>query len=171
VGAVEAAFGPGVIRDGAVDRPRLGARVFGDPAALKTLEAILHPLVRRAERRFLALAAARRTRVVALDVPLLFETGGEARVDATLVVTAPAFVQRARVLARPGMSAEKLQSILRRQTTDREKRARADFVLMTGLGKRAALRRLRRIVTIVGARAGRHWPPRRPLPFAGNAHA
>ena len=171
VRAVEAAFGAGVIDDGAVDRPRLGARVFGDPQALKALEGILHPLVRLAERRFLALSAARREPLVALDIPLLFETGAERRLDATLVVTAPAFVQRARVLARRGMSGEKLDAILKRQTPDREKRARADFLLMTGLGKGPALRRLVRIVKIAAARPARHWPPRRPLPFAGNLDA
>ena len=171
VGAVEAAFGPEVIREDAVDRPRLGARVFGDGAALKRLEAILHPLVRRAERRFLALAAARRSRMVALDVPLLFETGGERRVDATLVVTAPAFIQHIRVLARPGMSAEKLTAILKRQTPDAEKRRRADFVIETALGKGPALRRLKRIVTIARERPGRRWQPGRPPPFAGHTHA
>ena len=156
VAAVEMVFGPEVIRDGAVDRPRLGARVFGDRAALGRLEAILHPLVRRAERRFLALAAARRAKVVVLDIPLLFETGGQRRMDATVVVTAPAFIQRLRVLARPGMSADKLDAILRVQT---------------GLGKGPALRRLKRIVTIARARPGRRWPPRRPPPFAGTDHA
>ncbi len=171
VARIEHLFGRDVIRDGAVDRPKLGAKVFGDPAALKRLEAILHPLVRRAERRFLAQAATRRTRVAALDIPLLFETGGERRVDVTLVVTAPAFIQRLRVLARPGMSAERLASILKRQTPDAEKRRRADFVIQTGLGKAPALRRLKRIVKIIRARPGHHWPPRRPLPFAGNRHA
>ena len=171
VAAVEMVFGPEVIRDGAVDRPRLGARVFGDRAALGRLEAILHPLVRRAERRFLALAAARRAKVVVLDIPLLFETGGQRRMDATVVVTAPAFIQRLRVLARPGMSADKLDAILRRQTPDAEKRRRADFLVQTGLGKGPALRRLKRIVTIARARPGRRWPPRRPPPFAGTDHA
>ena len=171
VAAVEMVFGPDVIRDGAVDRPRLGARVFGDRAALGRLEAILHPLVRRAERRFLALAAARRAKVVVLDIPLLFETGGQRRMDATVVVTAPAFIQRLRVLARPGMSADKLDAILRRQTPDAEKRRRADFLVQTGLGKGPALRRLKRIVTIARARPGRRWPPRRPPPFAGTDHA
>jgi len=171
VAAVEAAFGPEVIRNGAVDRPKLGAKVFGNRAALTRLEAILHPLVRRAERRFLALAAARRAKVVVLDIPLLFETGGQRRVDATLVVTAPAFIQRIRVLARPGMSAEKLAAILQRQTPDAEKRRRADFLVQTGLGKGPALRRLKRIVTIARARPGRRWPPRRPPPFAGTDHA
>ena len=171
VAAVETAFGPEVIRDGAVDRPRLGARVFGDRAALGRLEAILHPLVRRAERRFLALAAARRAKLVVLDIPLLFETGGQRRMDATVVVTAPAFIQRLRVLARPGMSADKLDAILRRQTPDAEKRRRADFLVQTGLGKGPALRRLKRIVTIARARPGHRWPPRRPPPFAGTDHA
>ncbi|MEI6558539.1 MAG: dephospho-CoA kinase [Rhodospirillaceae bacterium] len=171
VAAVERHFGPGVVRDGAVDRPRLGTRVFGDAAALSALEAILHPLVRRAERRFLALSAGGRRPVVALDIPLLFETGGDRRVDATLVVTAPPFVQRARVLARPGMSPARLAAILGRQTPDGEKRRRAGFIIPTGLGKGPALRRLAGIVKIVRSRTGRHWPPRRSPPFAGCRHA
>ena len=171
VAAVERAFGPEVIVGDAVDRPRLGARVFGDGVALKRLEAILHPLVRRAERRFLSQSAARRRRVVALDVPLLFETGGERRVDATVVVTAPAFIQRLRVLARPGMCAERLAAILARQTPDAEKRRRADFLIETGLGKGPALRRLKRIVRLAKTRRGRRWPPRRQPPFTGSAHA
>ena len=109
--------------------------------------------------------------MVALDVPLLFETGGERRVDATLVVTAPAFIQHIRVLARPGMSAEKLTAILKRQTPDAEKRRRADFVIETALGKGPALRRLKRIVTIARERPGRRWQPGRPPPFAGHTHA
>src|SRR4029453_9033914 len=104
---IEAAF-PGTIVDGAVDRTRLAQRVLGDPAALKRLEAIVHPLVQASERRFLEEAEARGAKVVLLDIPLLFETGGEARVDAVVVVSAPPEVQRARVLERPGMTAEKL---------------------------------------------------------------
>ena len=171
VAAVERAFGPEVIAEGAVDRPRLGARVFGDGVALKRLEAILHPQVRRAERRFLVQSATQRRPVVALDVPLLFETGGERRVDATVVVTAPAFLQRLRVLARPGMSADRLVAILARQTPDTEKRRRADFLVPTGLGKGPALRRLKRIVRLAKNRPGRRWPPRRPPPFTGYRHA
>ncbi len=163
VAAVAAAFGPDLVSEsGAIDRRRLGARVFQDVTALIRLEDILHPLVRRAERRFLARAAGRRTPVVALDVPLLFETNGIGRVDATIVVTAPPFVQRARVLARPGMTPDKLASILKRQLPDRIKRHYADFVVPTGLGKGYTLRTLVHIVKLARGLTGHNWPPHRP---------
>jgi len=111
IAAVGAAF-PGVIRNGRVDRAELGRRVFGDTAALARLESILHPRVRRATNRFLRRAAALRSPVVALDIPLLFETGGERRCHAVAVVSAPAQVQRDRVLSRPGMTPERLTQIL-----------------------------------------------------------
>ncbi len=171
VSAIRLAFGEEVSREGAIDRAKLGAKVFAEPEALRRLEAILHPLVRQAEQRFLALAAARRARLVALDIPLLFETAGARRVDATLVVTAPAFIQRLRVLARPGMSRQKLAAILSRQTPDREKRRRADFIVQTGLGKASALRQLKRITKIARCRPARRWPPHRWPPFAGNPDA
>ncbi|MGD9616655.1 MAG: dephospho-CoA kinase [Alphaproteobacteria bacterium] len=146
VGAVEALF-PGV-RDetGAIDRRRVGQRVFGDPAALRRLEAILHPMVRQAERRFVRQARARREKLVVLDIPLLYETGAPDRVDYVLVVSAPARVQRERVMRRPGMTENRFQSILRAQMPDREKRRRADFVVPTGLGRGLTFRRLRRVV-------------------------
>jgi dephospho-CoA kinase len=106
---------PGSVREGAVDRAALGAIVFRDTTALRRLEAILHPLVQRSQRRFLASCASRRIPVAVLDIPLLYETGGERRVDAVIVVTAPPATQRARVLARPGMTREKLEGILTRQ--------------------------------------------------------
>src|SRR5215470_5760528 len=130
---IEAAF-PGTTAGGAVDRTRLAQRVLGDPAALKRLEAIVHPLVQASERRFLADAQARGEKVVVLDIPLLFETGGEKRVDAVVVVSAPPDVQRARVLERPGMTAEKFAAILAQQMPDVEKRRRADFVVDTSQG-------------------------------------
>ncbi len=141
VRAVEAAF-PGVSEAGAVDRKRLGARVFQDPPALRRLEAILHPLVRRSSRAFLRRAARGGLAVAVLDIPLLFETGGEAHCDAVMVVSAPEFVQRARVLARPGMTPARLEAILARQLPDREKRARADFIIDTGLSQRHGLRQI-----------------------------
>ena len=153
VAPVEAAF-PGVVRDGAVDRGALGRRVFNDQAALRRLEAILHPLVRAAAARFIARARARRQDLVVLDIPLLFETGGEKRCDAVVVVSAPAFVQRARVLARPGMTEARLAQILAQQMPDREKRAKADFVVETGLGKRYTLCRIAEIVSILRSHAG-----------------
>jgi dephospho-CoA kinase len=137
VPAVAAEF-PGVVRDGAVDRPALGARVFGDPEAMRRLERILHPLVRQDSARFLKAAV--------LDVPLLFEVGRDRDCDATLVVSAPPFVQRARVLARPGMTERRFGEVLARQMPDAQKRRRADFVVPTGLGRRLTLRRLRRVL-------------------------
>lgn len=148
VAAIDAAF-PGAVRDGAVDRPALGAQVFDKPASLRRLEAIVHPLVRAERAKFLARARARRVPLVVLDIPLLFETGGEEHCDAVMVVTAPAAVQRARVLARANMTAEKFAAILDQQTPDREKRRRADFVVPTGLGKRVTLNAIRRIVTML----------------------
>jgi dephospho-CoA kinase len=145
VAPIEAAF-PGTTGDGQVNREALRARVLGDAAALKRLERIVHPLVRQAERRFLAALRRRGEGLAVLDVPLLFETGGEARVDAIIVVSAPAAVQRARVLARGGMTAERLAAILARQMPDAEKRRRADHVVRTGLSRHAAQRQIRRIV-------------------------
>ncbi|UCI08198.1 dephospho-CoA kinase [Mesorhizobium sp. B1-1-8] len=134
---VEAAF-PGTTKSGVVDRARLAERVLADPAALKTLEAIVHPLVRADADAFLAKHRAAGAPLAVLDIPLLFETGGRDRVDKIVVVTAPAEVQRARVLARPGMSEEKFASILARQVPDAEKRRQADFIVDTGQGFDAA---------------------------------
>lgn len=146
--------------DRAIDRRRLGAAVFGDPAALARLEAIVHPLVRSEQNRFLARAAACGSSVAVLDIPLLFETGAERRVDAVIVVSAPAFVQRQRVLRRSGMTPQRLAAILVRQTPDAEKRRRADWVVPTGLGRAVTWRALSRILSDVRRRHGRHWPPR-----------
>ncbi|HEX2061646.1 MAG TPA: dephospho-CoA kinase, partial [Thermoanaerobaculia bacterium] len=137
----------------AVDRRLLGQRVFGKPEALRRLEKIIHPLVRQDSERFLRRQRFRRAPVVVLDIPLLFEGGSERRCDAVLVVTAPAFLQRARVLSRPGMTEEKFAAILRQQTPDREKRRRADFVVDTGLGKRYTLRQLARIIKMLRGNA------------------
>jgi dephospho-CoA kinase len=137
---------PGVVRDGAVDRQALGARVFADPEAMRRLERILHPLVRQDSARFLQRARRRVARVAVLDVPLLFEVGRDRDCDATLVVSAPPFVQRARVLARPGMTERRFAEVLARQMPDAQKRRRADFVVPTGLGRRLTLRRLRRVL-------------------------
>lgn len=146
VAPVAAAF-PGVVgADGAVDRIALGAQVFGDDVALKRLEAIVHPLVRAAEREFLARHRRYHTPVVVLDIPLLFETQGEARCDLVAVVSAPAFLQAARVLARPGMTRARLDAVLAKQMPDRQKRHLADVVIPTGLGKVPALKRLKALV-------------------------
>lgn len=145
VALVGAAF-PQAIVDGIVDRNRLSAAVLGDPAALKRLEAIVHPLVREAETEFLARHRAAGTPLVVLDIPLLFEVGAEGRVDRIVVVSAPADVQRSRVMARPGMTVEKFEAILAKQVPDAEKRARADFVIDTGRGLEAARRDVVRII-------------------------
>lgn len=160
VGPVEAAF-PGVVRDGAVDRAELGQRVFGNPDALRMLEKIIHPLVGRERDRFLRRAAMRRQRMVAFDVPLLFETGGERRCDAVILVSAPAFIQAGRVLRRPGMTMRRLQDIRAKQTPNVEKRRRAEFAVETGLGPRTSLRGLLRIVKLLRGRNSRQWPPSR----------
>ncbi|HYL32694.1 MAG TPA: dephospho-CoA kinase [Stellaceae bacterium] len=129
-----------------VSRPKLGKLVFGKPKALKRLEAILHPLVRQQEKTFLRRMRARRARLVVLDIPLLYETGGEKRCDAVAVVWAPAALQRARVLCRPGMDAKRLRAILAQQLPDRVKRTRADFAVPSGLGRAVTRRALARIV-------------------------
>lgn len=131
VPSIEAAF-PGTTAGGAVDRPRLAAAVVGDPEAFARLEAIVHPAVRAEERAFRRRSEQEGRDVIALDIPLLFETGRTGDVDLVLVVSAPAAIQRDRVLARAGMTAEKLAAILARQLPDAEKRARADVVLDTG---------------------------------------
>lgn len=152
VAAVGKAF-PGVVSKGIVDRRKLGGKVFGPgrAAALHRLEAILHPMVRRATLRWIAAQARRHAPVIVLDVPLLFESGGSGRYDAVIVVSAPGFLQRQRVLRRPGMTPVKLREILARQLPDADKRRRADAVVTSGLGRRPtwlglrhALRRQRR---------------------------
>ena len=148
VAAVEEAF-PGVVKNGAVDRPELGKRVFGDSAKLKQLERILHPRVGQAERAFLASVARQRLPMAVRDVPLLFETGGDKRCDATIVVSAPAHIQASRVLARPGMTMELLEQIRSKQMPDAKKRQRADFVVPTGLGKRVTWDALGRVLRVL----------------------
>jgi dephospho-CoA kinase len=128
---IEAAF-PGATRDGKVNRAALSRALLGDPNGFKRLEAIVHPLVEAAERAFLREQFQLGAAIAVLEIPLLLETGGEALVDATIVVSAPAAVQRARVLARTGMAADKLDAMLARQASDEEKRRRADFVVDTG---------------------------------------
>jgi dephospho-CoA kinase len=130
---IEAAF-PGVTDRNGVDRGKLGERVLGDAAALRRLEAIVHPLVRREEVRFLEAAEKAGATVAVLDIPLLFETGSDRRVDAVVVVTAPAEIQRARVFERPGMTDAKFEALLAKQMPDVEKRRQADFVVDTSQG-------------------------------------
>jgi dephospho-CoA kinase len=153
VAAVEEAF-PGTVKDGAVDRAELGKRVFGDTAKLRQLERIIHPRVGRAERAFLARVARRRLPMAVRDVPLLFETGGEKRCDATIVVSAPPHVQASRVLARPGMTAERLAQVLAKQMPDAQKRQRADYVVPTGMGRRVTWEALGAVLRDLRERRG-----------------
>lgn len=142
---IEAAF-PGTVVDGKVDRTLLSPQVLGKPDAMKKLEAIVHPLVREEEQAFLDRALRDRRRLVMLDIPLLFETGGSDRVDAVVVVTADAAIQRKRVLDRPGMNEDRFEAILAKQMPDAEKRRRAHFLVDTGLGMEPARRQVRAIL-------------------------
>jgi dephospho-CoA kinase len=155
VAPVEAAF-PGVSGPAGVDRRKLSERLLKDPSAFQRLEAIVHPLVSADRRAFLERARAKGVAVALIDVPLLFEGDLEGEADGVVVVSAPPEVQRARVLARPGMTEAKLKAILDRQTPDQEKRERADFVVDTGSGLAAARDQVRRILAIVRDPA---WAP------------
>lgn len=151
---IEEAF-PGTTADGVVDRVKLAGAVLGRPDALKQLEGLVHPLVRQAEQGFIARMRAAGQPLLVLDIPLLFETGGEARCDAVLVVTAPASVQRERVLSRPEMTPEKFDKILERQLPDAEKRRRGHFIVDTSQGLVSAQRALGSILTALAGRPGR----------------
>lgn len=142
---IEAAF-PGVASNGIIDRTELSRRVLGDAPALKRLEEIIHPLVRADADAFVADHRKAGALLVVLDIPLLFETGGQSRVDKIAVVSAPANVQRRRVMARPGMTAQKFEAILARQVPDADKRDQADFVIDTGLGLNTARAQVNEIV-------------------------
>ena len=147
VPAIEAAF-PGTTAHGKVDRTKLGARVVGNAAAFKQLEEIVHPLVRAATQKFLTQAEAGGAKVAVLDIPLLYETGGETRCDAVVVVTAPADVQRERVLAR-GITPERFEAMVAKQMPDAEKRRRADFIVDTSVGYEGARAQVRDILARV----------------------
>jgi dephospho-CoA kinase len=148
---IEAAF-PGTTRDGVVDRAALGRNVLGDGQKLKQLEALIHPLVSANRDAFLERARSKGALLAVLDVPLLFETGGAEHVDVIVVATAPAPVQRARVLERPGMSVEKFEAILAKQMPDAEKRRRAHVVIDTGRGMEAAQRDVDSVVRMFAGR-------------------
>ena len=148
VAAIEQVF-PGTTEANGVDREKLSVHVVGNAPAMKRLEAVVHPMLRAHERDFLAKAEAAGAPVAVLDIPLLFETKGETRVDAVLVVSAPEDVQRARILSRPNMTAAKLETILARQMSDADKRARADFVVDTSKGLDAAREQIRHVLTKV----------------------
>lgn len=145
---IEAAF-PGTTAGGKVNRDKLAQRVLGDTAAIKKLEAIVHPLVRNAEERFLTEAERKGATVAVLDIPLLFETGGDKRCDAVVVVSAPPDVQRARAFERPGMTEQKFAAVLAKQMPDADKRAMADFVVDTSKGFDAARAQVRDILARV----------------------
>jgi dephospho-CoA kinase len=142
---------PGCVRDGRVDRSALAAHLLGHAEGFARLEHIVHPLVLETQRAFVDKAAAEGADLVVLDIPLLFETGGDSRMDAVVVVSAPEEIQRRRALAREGMTPEKLDRILARQMPDAEKRARADFVVDTGQGVDHAFEQVRKIVAEVRA--------------------
>jgi dephospho-CoA kinase len=150
---IEEAF-PGTTIDGHVDRERLAKAVVGLPEALRKLESIIHPLVRSDADRFLAEQRERGVPLAVLDIPLLFETGGRGRVDKVVVVTAAPDIQRKRVLARPGMTPEKFESLLARQVPDAEKRLQANFLIDTGQGFDAARDAVRKIVAELSPQAG-----------------
>lgn len=155
VPVVEAVF-PGVTVDGAIDRDLLRARVLGDEPAMQRLEALVHPLVKAEERRFLTGARSAGRHAVLLDIPLLFETGAVSEVDMVVVVSAPADVQRARMLARPGMTPERLEAMLGRQMPDAEKRRRAHFVIGNGGTLASTENQVDAILrAVAGAAAGR----------------
>lgn len=152
---IERAF-PGTVAGGRLDRGKLAGIVFDDDQALTRLEAILHPLFESEERRFLARARRARKRLVAIDIPLLYEIGADRHMDAVIVVSAPKLIQKARVLKRRGMTATRLAAISARQLPDAEKRKRADFIVETGGARRDALRKLKAIVDSL-----QQSPPRR----------
>jgi len=147
VAAVAAAF-PGSYdpKTNSIDRKKLGGVVFPDPAKKKQLEDIIHPVVRDMQQRFIRAMQARNVKIIVLDIPLLYETGAEKRLDKVIVVSCPAFMQRQRVMSRPGMTEEKFQAILASQIPDPEKRRRADYVAQTGLGRAYTHRVLKKII-------------------------
>ena len=154
-----AAIFPEAVCDGAVDRSILGGLVFADRSQLALLEAILHPLVRADSQAFLKRVARQRGSMAVLDIPLLFEAGRRGGVDRILVVSASPLIQRQRVLARPGMTEQRLAAILKRQMPDADKRRRANAVIPTGLGRAVTFRALRSQVRCLRGRPGSSWPP------------
>jgi dephospho-CoA kinase len=149
---------PDAVKDGAVDRGALAKIVLTDPEKLKNLEAIVHPLVGQDQLIFLTDAAASQAPAVVLDIPLLFENGSEDMFDAVVVVSAPAEVQRERVLARPGMTAQKLDAILAQQTPDEEKRAKADYVVSSNQPMEAMFEDVKRVYDAILSRGTRNAP-------------
>jgi len=151
VAPLEAAF-PGVVKEGRVDRDALSKRVVGNETETKRLQGVVYPLMGAERQKFLDDAKAKAADIIVFDIPLLFETGGQSNMDAVVVVSAPSHVQRERVLARPGMTVEKFEYLLSRQTPDEEKRAQAHFVVVTDKGLEHAFDQVKMIVTELRAR-------------------
>ena len=149
---------PAAIKKYGIDRNLVAQEAFSNFKVLNKIEAILHPLVGIREKKFLNDCARRGSKIVVLDVPLLFETGGEKRCDGVITVSAPKYVQRQRVIKRPGMTVDRLHSILSRQITDKEKIRRSQFVILTGLGRHFSLIQIQKIVKITKRWQGKHWP-------------
>lgn len=164
VAPIAAAFPAVTTDDGAIDRAALAARLAQDPDGFRKLEAIVHPLVREAERAFLANEAERGARIAALDIPLLFETGGDKLVDTVVVVSASADAQRRRVLERPGMTAARFDQMVARQMPDADKRRRGEFVVDTNGSFADTEAQVDTVVRRLGGRQGdayhRHWSAR-----------
>ena len=150
---------PDAFVDGKLDRGLLGQIIFKDDAKRVALESIIHPMVRQSQQDFMRAEAAKGHKIVVLDIPLLYETGAEARVDKVIVVSAPFFVQKKRVMARPGMTESKFKGILASQVPDEEKRARADFVVLTGLGKVYTERALKKVIGSLLNGQSNNFPP------------
>jgi dephospho-CoA kinase len=157
VAPLEAAF-PGVVKDGRVDRDALSKRVVGNEAETKRLQSVVYPLMGAERQKFLDDAQAKNADIIVFDIPLLFETGGHANMDAVVVVSAPSHIQRERVLARPGMTVEKFEYLLSRQTPDEEKRAQAHFVVVTDKGLDHAFEQVKMVLTELRARKARTKP-------------
>lgn len=153
---------PSAVVDGAIDRAKLSTCVIGKPDEIKKLEAIVHPLVGAAQLDFLLACERDGAEMVVLDIPLLFETGGEGRVDVSVVVSAPYEIQKLRVLERPGMTEEKFEAIRAKQVPDEEKRRRADFVVDSSKGLEDAFAQVTQIVKQLKGRQGKIWDQRRP---------
>lgn len=149
---------PDVCSKSVIDRKLLGDIVFANKKALSCLESIIHPLVHKNKQDFLKRSARQQHRIVVLDVPLLYETDGQNRCDAVVVVTAPKFVQRARVMSRPGMTTDKFESILDKQVPDAIKCRYAEFVIQTGIGRLQSLRTIRHIIGVTQTIKSNKWP-------------
>ncbi len=160
VAPIEAAF-PGVTGVNGVDREALAKQVLNDSAALKKLESIVHPLVGLEQQKFLQQAAAENAGIVVIDVPLLYETGGESRVDCVVLVSAPYELQRERVLARPGMIEEKFQAILAKQVPDAEKRQKADYIIDSSQGLEPAMAQVEALIPLLKKTPARAWDKRK----------